>query len=116
MGAISAEPKALTFRALVEEAGLEEVLRLSRLGTQNRDWILEAIAKLGIADQIDLKATGTRVVFASQEERETYLAGVEFAKQLGITFEGHMDNTDELCKGSNICQEKAKYGSAIIDK
>ncbi|KAF5006900.1 hypothetical protein FDECE_6743 [Fusarium decemcellulare] len=103
-------------RALVEEHGQAEALRLSRLGIRNRDLMLNAIGKLGIADEVDLKLTGTRVVFASQEERETYLAELEYAKTLGVSFEGHLVETSELCDACHISPDMAKYGAACIKK
>ncbi|KAF4450488.1 cytochrome P450 [Fusarium austroafricanum] len=103
-------------RALVEEAGEEEAIRLSHLGTRNRDLMLEAIDKLSAADDVDLRLTGTRVVFASEEERQTYLAELEYAKKLGISLEGHLVETEDLSKACNICPKKAQYGAASIDK
>ncbi|KAL5592984.1 hypothetical protein FOBRF1_012086 [Fusarium oxysporum] len=103
-------------RALVEEVGQEEAIRLSRLGTRNRDLMLEAIDKLGAADEVDLELTGTRIVFASEEERQTYLAELDYAKKLGVSLEGHFVKAEELSKDCNICPKKAKYGAASIDK
>lgn len=90
-------------RALVEELGQEEALRLSLLGIRNRDLMLEAIDNLGIADEIDLQLTGTRVVFATDEERQTYLAELDYAKELGVSFEGHLMESEELCKVCANC-------------
>ncbi|TVY65230.1 hypothetical protein Focb16_v015439 [Fusarium oxysporum f. sp. cubense] len=103
-------------RALVEEVGQEEAIRLSRLGTHNRDLMLEAVEKIEAADQVDLNLTGTRVVFASDQERQTYLAELDYAQKLGISLEGRFIAAEQLSKDCNVCPEKAKYGAAAIDK
>lgn len=84
-------------RSLIEEVGQEEAVRLSHLGTRNRDLMLAAIDQLGIAEEVDLKLDGTRVVFASEEERQVYLAELDYAKKAGITLEGRLVEPDELC-------------------
>lgn len=85
-------------RELVQEVGQEEATRLTRLGTRNRDLMLDAIEKLDIADEVDLQLHGTRVVFASEEERQTYIDELEFAKSLGITLEGSYVEAEQLSK------------------
>lgn len=89
------------FRAMVEEFGQDEAVRLFHLGTRNRDLMLEAIDKLEIAEEVDLHLTGTRVVFASEEERETYVAELQHAEKLGLSFEGRLVEPNELCEVCN---------------
>jgi hypothetical protein len=86
---------------MVEEFGQDEAVRLFHLGTRNRDLMLEAIGKLGIAEEVDLHLTGTRVVFASEEERETYVAELQHAEKLSLSFEGRLVERNELCEVCN---------------
>lgn len=91
-------PEGTDLRALIEEVGSFEAARLSHLGTRNRDLMLEAIDRLDIADDVDLKLTGTRVVFASEKERNTYLDELKYAEEQGISLEGHLLGTAALCE------------------
>ncbi|KAH8743758.1 FAD dependent oxidoreductase [Diaporthe sp. PMI_573] len=109
-----AEGRAL--RSHVKLTGRDEALRLAKLGTRNRDLMLDAIDKLGIRDKIDLRLTGTRVVFASEEERDEQRAEVEFAKTLGITLEGRYLDAEQLAQESNFALERCPFGGDCIDK
>ncbi|KAL0942936.1 uncharacterized protein CTRU02_200822 [Colletotrichum truncatum] len=105
-----------SLRSLVELVGRDEALRLSKLGTRNRDLMFAAIDNLGISDKVDLRLTGTRVVFASEEEREEYHAEMDFAKVLGISLEGHYLDPEQLAQESNLSSGWGKFGSDCIDK
>lgn len=85
-------------RELVEKVGHDEAIPLSHLGTRNRDLMLAAISKLGIAEKVDLQLTGTRVVFASEEERLTYLQELAFAKEIDETYEARVLDSEDLQK------------------
>ncbi|KAF9882275.1 hypothetical protein CkaCkLH20_00311 [Colletotrichum karsti] len=103
-------------RNLVEELGFEEAVRLSNFGVRNRDLTLSAIDKLGIQDKVDLELTGTRVVFASEEEKKTYLEELDFAETHGLKFEGHYLKPEKLVEESNIALEMGQFGAASLDK
>lgn len=91
-----ARAEAVDFRKMAEKFGTEDSVRLRELITKNRDMMLEAIDVIGGADAVDLKLTGSFAVFASQKEREEYMADEEACVKAGMRHEGRVIDADEL--------------------
>jgi glycine/D-amino acid oxidase-like deaminating enzyme len=100
-------PEGTQLRLRVQKHGKEEAVRLAKLHTRNRDLMLAAMEKAGIANDVDLRLEGTRVVFASQQERDTYLAERQCAKELGIELESYLMEAEDLCHVRSLSAMKA---------
>lgn len=77
-------------------------MRLKRFGLLNRKMMLAAINELDAAADVDLRLDGTIVVFETAEEKEGFVADLEFAKQHGHEPEGYLltEQNDVLSVGS----------------
>lgn len=70
--------------SMAEELGVEEALQLRKFGKMNRDMMIETVEKLDAVEEVDLSLKGTLIVFEDEEERQRYIADLEFAKNIGM--------------------------------
>lgn len=88
--------EAYDFRDLAKVFGEQEAIRLRKMTLMNRDMMLEAMEKLGVAETVELNLSGSAAIFASQQERERFAADMEAARKHGYECECRIMDADEL--------------------
>lgn len=103
-------PEGWGFRELVERLGPEAALDERRFFMKNRDMMQEFIDLYGARDKVDFVFKGGIHIFGSEEERESHLADLKLADELGLDHGSRVLDADELSEVGDFSSSTDDHG------
>lgn len=97
-GGHTTRAEAYHIRGLAQAYGTEDAVRIRKSGVENIRQLKNIINQLGIADEVDYRPESSVGVFATENERDSFAADEEFAREHGMDLIGKLISREEAIK------------------